>query len=199
MRAGVAGEIGRHGGRPSTLQGEDLRNEWAGANTKPTGDWILAGTGLICPGSGGPIGRSVPATMKTHVLVALASLSFGGLLLAGCTTAPATATNPVTRGALVGHWKSDPYIHAIDLKLNSDGTFEMALYTFDIEDDRLKGDWNVFPENRLVLTFRESKRHQYGFPIQYVRLVEDVTARSFSLRQIETFFNPLEFVRAEAP
>ena len=137
--------------------------------------------------------------MKTHLFGALASFSFGGLLLAGCTTAPATATIPLTRDALVGHWKSDPYIHAINLTLNSDGTFEMALYTFDIEDDRLKGDWNVFPENRLVLTFRESKRHQYGFPIQYVRLVEDLTARSFSLRRIETFFNPLEFVRAEPP
>jgi hypothetical protein len=137
--------------------------------------------------------------MRTHVLGALASLSFGGLLLAGCTTAPAAATAPVTRAAMIGHWKSDPYIQAIELKLNSDGTFEMALSAFDIEDDRLKGDWNIFPENRLVLTFRESRRHQYGFPIQYVRLVENLTARSFSLRRVETFVNPLEFLRAEPP
>jgi hypothetical protein len=137
--------------------------------------------------------------MKTRTLGALVSLGLGGLLLAGCTTTETAQTIPPTRDALIGHWKSEPYIHTIDLKLNPDGTFEMALFTFDIEDDRLKGDWNIFPENRLVLTFRESRRHQYGFPIQYVRLVEDLTARSFALRRIETSFNPLAFARVDTP
>jgi len=138
--------------------------------------------------------------MKTRTPGALLALGLGGLLLAGCTTARTTvAAVPPTREALTGHWKSEPYIHTIDLKLSADGSFEMVLLTFDTEDDRLKGDWNIYPENRLVLTFRESRRHQYGFPIQYVRLVEDVTATSFSLRRIETAFNPFAFTRVTTP
>jgi hypothetical protein len=75
----------------------------------------------------------------------------------------------------------------------------MTLFTFDIQDDRLKGTWILAPANRLVLTFRESQRHAYGSPFQYVRGVEEFTGRSFSLRRIEISFNPLEFVRVEMP
>jgi len=154
---------------------------------------------MIPPATGHEIVRRIPDNMKINRLGALAFLGLGGLLLGGCATPAAGPTIPLTREALVGHWKAETYIYTIDLKLNTDGTFEMALYTFDIEDDRLKGDWNLSPENRFVLTFRASKRHLYGFPFQYVRLVEEFTAKSFSLRRIETFFNPLEFVRAEPP
>jgi hypothetical protein len=131
----------------------------------------------------------------------LVVLVLGGLLVAGCATTASRPANeiPLTRDALAGHWKAEVYVHTVDLKLNPNGTFEMGLFTFDIRDDQLKGGWTLAPANRLVLTFRESQRHAYGFPFQYVRLVEEFTGRSFSLRRIETFFNPLEFVRVETP
>jgi hypothetical protein len=139
--------------------------------------------------------------MKPRGLRALMVLVLGGLLIAGCATTASLPANeiPLTSDALAGHWKAEVYVHTIDLKLHPDGTFAMTLFTFDIQDDQLKGDWILAPANRLVLTFRESQRHAYGFPFQYVRLVEEFTGRSFSLRRIKTFFNPLEFVRVDPP
>lgn len=138
--------------------------------------------------------------MKINMREAVVLIGLGGLLLllGGCATmSPVSGAIPINRDALVGHWKAESYINTIDLRMNPDGSFEARLFTFDIEDDRLTGTWSLSPGDRLVMVFRGSKRPVYGMPFDYVRVVEELTAKSFSLRRIETFFNPLGFVRLE--